>query len=259
MKSLEESVVAAMDGTDKDIFPYLAYILQDFWEIGSSPTEMIKLIEKHTTNFSRLKVLDLGCGKGAVSVKVAEKLKCQCWGFDGIKEFIEEAKQKASEYNVESLCHFEQADIREKINELPKFDIIILGAIGQVFGNYHTTLTKLKKCLKPGGLILIDDAYIEDSSSFTHPALLKKSLLLKQISDAGMKIVDELTVDDTEEVKGEHEQEFDYIVLRCNELIEKYPRQKFLFEDYIQHQNEEYDVLDNKVIGVTMAIKEQCA
>jgi hypothetical protein len=35
MKSLEESVKAAMDVTDKELLPYLPYILQDFWEMGS--------------------------------------------------------------------------------------------------------------------------------------------------------------------------------------------------------------------------------
>lgn len=255
MKSLEESVIISMDGTDKYIFPYLPYILQDFWEIGASPTDMIRLIEKHCTDYENLKILDLGCGKGAVSIKIAERFGCECFGFDAIKEFIEEAGEKASEYNVESLCNFEQADIREKINELPVFDVIILGAIGPIFGDYYQTLTSLKKCLKPDGLILIDDAYIEDSSSFVHPTLLKRSELLKQISDAGMKIIEELLVNDAEKIKEEHGQEFDNIVLRCNELIHTYPEQKSLFEDYIRNQNEEYDVLDNKIIGITMAIK----
>ena len=68
MKTLKESVVTAMDGTSVDIFPFLPYILQDFWEIGASPLVIAALIEKHTSHFSDLRVLDLGCGKGAVSV-----------------------------------------------------------------------------------------------------------------------------------------------------------------------------------------------
>lgn len=256
MKSFEESVVTAMDGTDAGIFPYLAYILQDFWEIGSSPADMIELVEKHTKNYSNLKVLDLGCGKGAVSVKIAGKLNCECWGIDGIGEFIAEANQKAKEYKVESLCRFEQADIREKINELPAFDVIILGAVGQVFGDYLATLTKLKRCLKTGGIILIDDAYIEDSSAFNHSALLKRSELLKQISEARMVLIDEKTVNNADEQQSEYEQEFDYITLRCKELIKKYPSQKILFEEYIKKQNEEYSVLTNDVVPLTMVIKE---
>lgn len=29
MKSIEESVVTAMDGTDAELFPFISYILQD--------------------------------------------------------------------------------------------------------------------------------------------------------------------------------------------------------------------------------------
>jgi len=257
MKSLEESVVTAMDGTDKDIFPYLSYILQDFWEIGSSPPDMIYLIEKHSTEHSMLKVLDLGCGKGAVSIKIAEKLKCECRGIDGIGEFIEEADKKAIEYKVKSLCHFEKADIRDKIKELPQFDIIILGAIGQVFGNYYDTLTKLKKCLKLNGLILIDDAYIDDSSTFSHPSLLKKNELLNQIGQAGMELIDELHISAPNEVNAEHEEEFDFITQRCNELIREYPEKELLFRKYIQRQEEEYNVLEKEAICLTMVIKDK--
>ena len=255
MVSLEESIVTAMDGRDTGIFPYLPYILQDFWEIGSSPEEMIRLIEKHSVNYSGLEVLDLGCGKGAVSVRIAEKLKCRCFGFDGLVEFIEEARQKAVEYKVGSLCSFEVADIREKIKELTEFDIIILGAIGQVFGNYYETLVKLKKCLKKDGFIIIDDAYIEDSSTFSHPAILKKGELSDQISRAGMVLIDQLTVTGPGEKEAEHEQEFNYIELRCKELINKYPEKKTLFENYIKQQNEEYDVLETKSVCTTMVIK----
>jgi len=257
MKSLEESIVTAMDGTDKEIFPYLPYILQDFWEIGSSPTEMIFLIEKYKTDYTKLQVLDLGCGKGAVSIKIAEKLKCQCRGIDGIREFIEEAKKKALEYKVDKFCIFEQADIRESIKNLPRFDVIILGAIGQVFGDYYETLTQIKPCLNKNGIILIDDSYIEDSSTFTHPALFKKKELLNQISRAGMELIDELFTCGQNEIMEEHIEELDFIKLRCNELIKRHPEKQLLFQNYIKSQQEEYNNLDTKIISLTMVIKDK--
>lgn len=68
MKTIEESVVTAMDGTDTGIYPFLPYILQDFWEIGTSPDEVVTLLERHTSNHARLKVLDLGCGGKGTAV-----------------------------------------------------------------------------------------------------------------------------------------------------------------------------------------------
>ena len=84
-----------MDGTEIELFPYLSYILQDTWEIGTPPDIIIDLVQKHAKDYSKLKVLDLGCGKGAVSVKLAHKLRCKCYGIDAIKEFIDEANKKA--------------------------------------------------------------------------------------------------------------------------------------------------------------------
>ena len=84
MKTIEESVVTAMDGSDKELFPYLPYILQDLWEIGADPTIIIKLIDKRFPNSDKLKVLDLGCGKGAVSIKVSQKFGYHCLGIDAV-------------------------------------------------------------------------------------------------------------------------------------------------------------------------------
>ena len=66
--TVEESVVMAMDGTSSNLFPFLPYIFQDLWEIGTSPEIVLTLVKKHTTDYSNLKVLDLGCGKGAVLI-----------------------------------------------------------------------------------------------------------------------------------------------------------------------------------------------
>ena len=128
MKTLEESIATAMDfGNNTAIVPFLPYIMQDFWDLGTPPEIVISLVQKHCRNFSALRVLDLGCGKGATSVKLAANLNCNCLGIDGIPEFIETSKKKAQEYDVESLCRFEVGDIREKIKVLDKFDVIVLG------------------------------------------------------------------------------------------------------------------------------------
>lgn len=175
-KTLEESIAIAMDSSrDTAIVPYLPYILQDFWEIGTPPEIVINFIRTHCNNYTKLQVLDLGCGKGAVAVKVAEALQCNCFGIDGIRQFIETSQEKAKEYGVDILCRFETGDIREKINHLGRFDVIILGAIGQVFGDYYDTLTTLSTHLSPDGIIIINDAYTEDSSSFQHSSVLPLS------------------------------------------------------------------------------------
>lgn len=73
-----------------------------------------KMIQNHYKTYLNLQVLDLGCGKGAVSIKLAKALRCKCHGIDAVPEFIAAAKEKAKEYGVDTLCQFEAGDVREK-------------------------------------------------------------------------------------------------------------------------------------------------
>ncbi len=256
MKTIEESVVIAMDGSDKKLFPFLPYILQDLWEIGTDPDVIIKLINKYFNNYTDLKVLDLGCGKGAVSIKVSKALGCKCYGIDAIPEFIKYAQLKAVEFEVKHLCTFETGDIREKIKKLSDYDIIILGAIGSVFGDYYKILTTLSKCIKRDGIFIIDDGYIDDNSNYRHPLIFKKNIILQQIDKAEMELV-ENDIIAKEDIKNSDDYIFGNLKKRCYELINKYPDKQNLFIDYIKKQELENDVLENKVIGTTMVIKKK--
>lgn len=255
MKSLEESVVVAMDTTDTAIFPYLPYILQDFWEIGTSAQEVVTLLERQKMNHAQLEILDLGCGKGAVSIKLADKFRCRCLGIDAAKEFINEAKCVAKEYALNTLCEFRVADIRKEIIDLGKYDIIILGAIGQVFGNYYETLTTLLPHLNNDGVIIIDDGYIENNDGALSVSVLDKEELLRQVNKVGMKIYDEIRV--TQEVFDNNEDDFQSLVQRCEELKIKNPEKASLFQSYIENQRQEYITLEKDIVCSVMLIKKK--
>ncbi len=246
-----------MDCKDSEILPYLPYILQDFWEIGSDPKVMIYLIKKHLTNIDNLTVLDLGCGKGVVSVHIAKQMNCECYGIDAIPEFISFSVSKADEYGVGKLCKFEVGDIREKVKTLGKYEVIILGAIGQVFGNYFETLTILNNNLKEGGFIIIDDGYIEDESSFKHEHVFRKSELKKQILDAGMQLIDEVVASEDDSIAVNYDTEYYNLLKRCQELSDKYPDKAELFINYSKQQKNEYDNLKNEITCSTMVVKRK--
>ena len=258
MKTLEESIATAMEIDyleHQALFPHLPYILQDSWEIGTPPEAVINIIQKHcpveTGHAPSLQILDLGCGKGAVSVKVAATLKCNCYGIDGISEFIEICKAKAQEYDVETLCRFEVGDIREKIETLDKFDVIILGAIGQAFGDYYATLSTLSEHLTPNGIIIINDAYADDTIECKHPLVLHLQDLLRQTQQAGMELIDECT-----DAPTNYAAEYENLQKRCKELMIKYPEKASLFERYAHSQVDEYDALENRMICSMMVFKK---
>jgi len=254
-KSIEESVVAAMDGDTPELFQFLPYILQDFWEIGADPEAIINMVQKHSLAGPDLQVLDLGCGKGVVSVKMAQKIGCNCFGIDAVETFVNEAAIKAAEYHVSYLCRFEVNDIRTRVKTLHGFDVIVLGAIGPVLGNFFETLSVLKKCLNPNGIILIDDGYIDDNSSFKHPVVITKGELISQVHQAGMEMIDEKIYEIDDNALMLHQQEFEKIQKRCEDLIQEHPSRERLFRDYIANQQKEYNAIEQEIINALMVFK----
>jgi ubiquinone/menaquinone biosynthesis C-methylase UbiE len=230
--------------------------LQDLWELGADPDTMIGMISKHFKKNNDLTVLDLGCGKGAISVKLSHRLGCTCYGIDAIPEFIAFAQQKASELKVSDLCTFETGDVRYKVLNLSGFNVIILGAIGPVFGDYFSTLSTLKKCMQDDGIILIDDGYVDEHSGFSDPAIITKTALMQQIEAAGMYLAEEVIMD-RNSIKESNEFIYSSLKKRCYELIEKFPENKSLFQNYIRLQEIENEVLENRIIGTTLMIKNR--
>ncbi len=253
MDSLEKSILGSLDAAEPAIYSYLPYILQDSWEIGISVDEVIALVRTHTKSDDRLKILDLGCGKGPVSVRLAAEFRCQCLGIDGMSEFIAEAERKAREYGVEDRCRFRIGDIRYAIRELTGYDVIVLGAIGPVFGDYEATLSALEPCLAPDGIILIDDGYYPDDDQSRNPDIPARSTILLQMEKAGMRLIDE-QISDRERLRQTDHLIFTHLERRCRELMEKYPDRKGIFEAYIQKQIEENRFLETEIICSIMVI-----
>lgn len=54
-------------------------------------------------------------------------------------------------------------------NKFINYDIVILGAVGDVLGNPEETISLLKKTVKKGGYIIIDDAYGNDENNSQYP------------------------------------------------------------------------------------------
>lgn len=256
MIPLELSVARSMDGgDDAALVPFLPYILQDVWEIGTNPRVVTDLVRRHQADHSRLRVLDLGCGKGAVCVRLATELGCRCLGIDALAEFVRSAGERARELGVERLCRFEQGDIRLRVRGLGRFDVIVLGAIGPVLGDYRATLGLLSPHLRREGIVVVDDGWIADDAPVDHPPALRRGELLRQVADAGMRIAEEATFarEQIEEADGRI---FLDLERRCRELMIRHPEQKALFEGYIRRQVEENDWLENKITCAVLVIRK---
>lgn len=92
----------AADSLEADplLLPYMPFLLQDLWALGADVDSIIRAIDSLGPGSSQQNVLDLGCGKGAVSIRIAMRFGYRVLGIDAMASFIEDAIHKSRQYNV---------------------------------------------------------------------------------------------------------------------------------------------------------------
>jgi predicted O-methyltransferase YrrM len=163
--------------------------------------------------------------------------------------------KQTREFAVKDLCVFKLGDIRQQIIQAGNYDVIFLGSIGQALGDHAEALSRLKQSLQADGLIILDDAYIEDQNTYNHPQVLKKSILFEKINLAGLKIIDEHKEYHLQQKHHEYDDEYLKLEIRCRELSLKHPEKSQLFDNYLFRQKTEYNVMKNNIISSTLVLK----
>ena len=253
MTTVEEKLAKSLTAESTALIPYLPYLLQDLWELGSSPKDMATLIYNHVNVSIDTKVLDLACGKGAVGISLAKKFGCRVKGIDLMPDFIEEARKKAIEHQVENLCDFSIGDINHSVEIERDYDIVVLGAVGQVLGSQEETLKKLSQTIKKNGYLLLDDGYAKSESE---KAYLTKIQWPEIIAESGFQLIADLPIEQSD-LSDVIEEQMACLTKRTNELKKRYPEDAHLFDQYLKSQLVECEELENDIIGVTMLLRKR--
>jgi cyclopropane fatty-acyl-phospholipid synthase-like methyltransferase len=253
-KSLSESLE-----TTPGFLPYLPELLQDLWELGSSPAKIIELIEPLNLDADITNVLDLGCGKGAVSILLAKRFGFKAVGVDGCQPFLDEALQKARENGVESNCHFIHADIRYYVDKARDFDIVIYASLGGVLGNISECAGKLRTTLRRGGLMVIDDGFLKGSKPIQRKGYghyLPHEETLQKLTSHGDTLLGEILL------KEEENRQIDQGYLKAIKhrsivLLKRNPDLRDEVEEYIKNQEIECEVIEKNLQGAVWLIQKK--
>ena len=258
-----EKLARSLTAEGTALLPYLPYLLQDLWNLGTPVKSLVSLVQRHIPDIfglnslgaSPFRVLDLGCGKGAVGLPLVKETGASVHFVDAFPEFIEYVKMKAAEMNVKN-CTFSTEDITQTVQSARNFDMVLLCAVGNIFGNAGATVKALKQTVRNGGYIVIYDAYTTGNQE-----TLKFSDDYEQLNDwleafahNGIQIVEQL--DDKDIVYDDVDNDWNNhcIAQRAVELGEKYPDKKYLFESYVQSQLSECDDI-KKLNGAIWLLK----
>jgi ubiquinone/menaquinone biosynthesis C-methylase UbiE len=252
----QQSVADSLD-VDKKLLPYMPYLLQDLWALGSSVDQILDLFSTLPLSPGTAKVLDLGCGKGAVSVQIASKFGFDVVGVDTMPEFLKEAHKKSSEYQVSDLCTFVEQDILTYVMDEHDFDVVILASLGGIFGSNSNTVKKLRTQVRPGGYIVVDDGYLKRREVLRRKGYGHYRNYEKTVEDLTMLNDRLFTQIPTTEVRIKINDEYLRVIKsRSIELIDEYPELKQDLSCYLGVQREECDVLNSEVEGMIWVLQK---
>ncbi len=255
----DEQKVKVAKGFDAtpELIPFIPYLLQDLFELGSSPKIIIEILKSLDLKNDST-ILDLACGKGAVSIQISKSLGFSFKGIDLYKLFVEFANNKAVEEGVKHLCRFEVADINTAVRNERNYDVVILASAETLLGELHTAIGGLRNCIRNGGFIIYDGSYLNDESSLENPdySVIKNySTTIKQFTYFGDVIIKEVVIP-AEETISIDKMYTEVIRKRANELAEKYPNRKKLFCDYVKKQEEECSIIETEITGCVWCIRK---
>lgn len=152
-RGVEREVAASVDAT-ADLLPVFGELFAELDGLGSLPVRTCGLLRKWGVGEGS-RVMDLGCGKGAVGVEVARRLGSRVDGVDGCAAFVEAARELAAKRGVEGRCRFLVGDV--------------WAAAARARGGYHAAVMAgvagveraapaVRRFVKRGGVYIVDDA-----------------------------------------------------------------------------------------------------
>ena len=254
MSDPNQAFYDSLDLIDRELVPFLPSLLEDLWELGSMPDYILKLIQKHIAPSAINTITDLGCGKGAVLIKLALAIPFEGFGIDLVPAFIESARRRALEYQVAKRIKFICGDLKVLLSNLPKTDLLIYGYDADILGNVKESLLKLKEGIPKNGWIIFEAAYTPNQNRRIE-GLPNESELTHQIKESSLEKVDRI-IWDLSDIKRVNARNNELIGARVKELIQLHPDKKELFDRYMVNQILECEQIEKEMICSTWLLKK---
>ena len=251
----QNAELAAFFQVSPQLLPYVDDLLVDLQDLGGSPALITSLL-KDAGVAREDRALDLGCGKGAVSIALARAFGWKVEGIDAYEPFIQEARKQAAGAGVADLCNFRVGDIRKAVKEAGSFDAVLYVSVGSVLGAQDECMAALRQCVRPGGLIVLDDGYRVDEDldfpGYRHMASREKTLRL--LTSQGDSIEQEHPIP-LEDIRDQNQRYTECIEARARMLSSKHPELAGELTAYVNMQREECRILEEKVQCVTWILR----
>ena len=253
-KTLLSEVAYAMEAPEC-LLPHLPYLLQDLPSLSGAEDDVVDVLSE--VGFpSGGTVLDLGCGRGDIAIRVARAFGAEVTGVDGHAPFIEIARQSAKQAGLQRRCGFVAADLRKLLAKPARFDAVLMIAVGPVLGDSAKTISMLRAVVRDGGWIIIDDAYLDDG---VPPSADYEDHLEREAMEAGLTQFGDTIV--ARRIRSPAGRSFNALALeaipkRATALAKQHPELADAINQYVTRQNEEVALMDGPVVPTLWAIQK---
>ena len=257
MSALPDAELAAFFQVDPSILHLVPELLTDVWALGSDPERVIRQLQPAGLA-PGARVLDLGCGKGAVSLAVAEAFAAKVDGTDAFAPFVADAVRRAEAVGLAGECCFWCEDLRTTAAVARGYDAVLYISVGNVFGGPQDTVAALRRTVRPGGLMVFDDGYLASGDrGIAFPGyghMLSRRRTINGLTTFGDRLVDERLIP-PDELAAQNRVIMQVIEVRAAALATRFPQHAAALAAYVAKEKAECEVLDNRVQCATWIIE----
>ena len=259
----EEMVAYALEA-DVALLPYLPELLADLDELGSD-AELIAEVICDLELPSDAHVIDLGCGRGGVAVEIAEELELAVTGIELFEPFVDACQQLAERRGVADRCKFVHGDVSTMAMQVPKADVAVYAALGDVLGRLDETIAIIRRYVKPGGYLVVSDVFLAEGASSDYPGFeqyAEREETIRRLTSCGDVLVREVLLDgegeEGEEDDDESEDEVDegeLIAARAANIAKRQPELAAALQTFVDSQHAENEFIDQNLIDAVWVLQ----
>lgn len=222
------------------LLPWLHVLFTDLRALGCHPRRTVRLMRESGLKRGA-RVVDLGCGLGAVGLELAASMACRVHGIDGCAAFLDTARHRAARRKLDTLCVFEHADLASAVPPRRGLDAaVLLGVMGVEHG-----VPLARSWTRRGGMYVIDDAVQRGNRPAGNhwPSLDDLSDLISSTGDTIVRT----WLPTPSESRAQNASLYRRLASRADKLGRSQPRLRGMLRDFLSRQREANELLDREL------------
>jgi SAM-dependent methyltransferase len=220
---------------------------------------VLELIRDEECSHDVSKILDLGCGKGAISISLARQFGFKVRGIDIFAPFVEEARARAKELGVDDICHFEHGDITWEARGSADYDMALLVWMGGVLGSVGESIMRIRRLVRPDGYMVIGEGCFRDGVRTDHAFQYRLNDLAatrEELTMHGDLILKELMIP-PDKVASFYKDYVGSLRKGAQKCAANRPEHSDLLWEYVDNHEEMCRIMENTVDSYLWLLKKQ--